>query len=148
MRSAAITPSRKRTGSLSARSSDSHANGGAPGAARHSASSVVLPDPTGACTSTSRAYADALRRPESRFRGTRPEGAAGIWIFVAARIAPEGADRAAVDGSVAMPGAPGGTGTGSSRPYPGPPRATAARGQAPLRRPAATSSYASPVATA
>src|SRR4051794_10457911 len=103
VRSAAINPSRNRTGSLSPRSRDSHAHGRVSSAAEsQSASSVVFPDPTGAWTSASFAWPEALRSSISRVRRTRAERAPGIWIFVAARTALNGADATAVGASEAM----------------------------------------------
>src|SRR4051794_32869311 len=99
-----MTPSMNRVGSLSPRSSDSHANGRvASAAACHSASRVVLPEPTGAWTRASFASVAPASRATSRARGTRPERTPGIWIFVAVRTAPDGAGRTAVDGSETMP---------------------------------------------
>src|SRR5205823_6204235 len=61
VRTAAITLVQKRTGSFSASSSDSQANGrSSAGEAAQSTSSVVLPDPGGAATSVSLCARDAL----------------------------------------------------------------------------------------
>ena len=85
VRTAAITLVQKRTGSFSASSSDSQANGrSSAGEAAQSTSSVVLPDPGGAATSVSLCARAALSAATRSPRGTRSARRCGGCTLVAA----------------------------------------------------------------
>lgn len=78
---AMMTYIRKRAGSLSSSSSESHATGSAL-LLIHSATSVVLPNPAGAESSVKLPYRPAFRRSIKPGRGTEPGRDAGINSFV------------------------------------------------------------------
>src|SRR5262249_9553843 len=81
-------------GSLSASSSDSHATGRPPPRAQ-SPSSVVLPNPAGAQTSTRPRASPTLSASTSRGRGTNPGWMRGTCSLVASSTScPDGATRA------------------------------------------------------
>src|SRR5438876_6256434 len=101
VRSDSITYPQKRTGSLSARSSPSHAKPRVSrGSAAHSASRVVFPHPAGALTRVNRRGPSATRRSTSAGRDTRLRAPAGGLSLVAS-----GTNGTAVVVTVAVTGA-------------------------------------------